>query len=132
MIDMPSISHFSSNNLWTHLPVSSNKYQDVSNYRILGGSWSRKEAKKFEKSGPIPLSYHLLRLEVKAGVVEHVRGVRGSELRFCVLQLIGECFHGVRDSEFCHSSKNCIFTVTSSKIEIESKIGNKHVHILMV
>lgn len=42
MIDMPSLSHLSSNNLRTHLPVSSNKYQDVGNYRIPGGAEAEK------------------------------------------------------------------------------------------
>ena len=59
-------------------------------------------------SSPSPpafyLSQHqgLLRPEVKAGTGEHFHGVRGSELRFRVLQLTGERVHGVRGSEQWH------------------------------
>ena len=78
------------------------------------------------------LSQHqgLLRPEVKAGTGEHFHGVRGSELRFRVLQLTGERVRGARGSEFCYSSKNCTSTVTSSKAETESKTGSTRVYTL--
>lgn len=74
---------------------------------------AEKQAEQFEKSGLYPLPITFLAWKFEFANVYMV----------CVVSQF--CF------SVCYISKNQIFAVTSSKTEIESNTGSKHVDILM-
>ena len=63
---MPSLSHFSSNNLCSPSCVLTRNSRMLATGGHLAALEAEKEAEQLEESGPTPLSYHLFSLEIHA------------------------------------------------------------------
>ena len=87
---------------------------------------------------PLALCRHRASVHLRSRTSPVLPGITPSEISVCVcpqdttLRESDKCSHFLSFPRIlqicCYSSKNCIFTVTASKIEIESKIGNKRIH----